>query len=104
MFFDHPLAKGTILSETPHYHGPIFDIVTQKIKTPDGLTVKRDLIRHANAVAMLALTHDNRVLINREYRVATNSEVYALPAGLIDAGFFAQFPAGGSLPIFTGIN
>lgn len=34
MFFDHPLAKGTILSETPHYHGPIFDIVTQKIKTP----------------------------------------------------------------------
>ena len=86
MFFDHPLAKGTILSETPHYHGPIFDVVTQNIKTPDGLTVQRDLIRHANAVAMLALTDDGRVLVNREYRVAVNREVYALPAGLMDPG------------------
>ena len=31
MFFDQPLAKGKILSETPHYHGPIFDVVTQRL-------------------------------------------------------------------------
>ena len=51
MFFDQPLAKGKILSETPHYHGPIFDVVTQHIKTPDGLTVERDLIASQSRVS-----------------------------------------------------
>ncbi|QVI35893.1 NUDIX hydrolase [Lacticaseibacillus chiayiensis] len=102
MFFDLPLAKGKILSETPHYHGPIFDVVTQKINTPDGLTVERDLIRHPNAVAMLALTDDGRVLVNREYRVATNSEVFGLPAGLIDPGEDWQTAASRELHEETG--
>ena len=102
MFFDQPLAKGKILSETPHYHGPIFDVVTQHIKTPDGLTVERDLIRHANAVAMLAMTDDGRVLVNREYRVAVNSEVFGLPAGLMDPGEDWQTAASRELREETG--
>ncbi|KRM72638.1 NUDIX hydrolase [Lacticaseibacillus brantae] len=77
---------GKILNTAIMYHGPIFDVKKMTIETPDGLTVHRDLITHAPAVAMLALTDDHQVLINREYRVAVNHEVYALPAGLINAG------------------
>jgi len=79
-------AFGQILSEKTMYNGPIFDVKRLQIKTPDQLTVQRDLITHAPAVAMLAMTDDQQVLINREYRVAVNQEVYALPAGLINAG------------------
>lgn len=77
---------GKILSSETMYEGPIFDVKKLTIETPDHLTVHRDLITHAPAVAMLALTDDNKVLINREYRVAVNHEVYALPAGLINSG------------------
>lgn len=86
MFIHASKKKGRILSARTVYSGHIFDIIQQTIDTPDGLRVERDLIKHAPAVAMLALTPDNQVLINREYRVGINAESFALPAGLMDPG------------------
>lgn len=78
--------KGQILSETKIYEGPIFELVKQEIKTPDDLTVKRDLIRHGSAVNIFAITDDHQIILNEEYRAGVNSDVIALPAGLIDEG------------------
>ncbi|WP_225047233.1 NUDIX hydrolase [Lacticaseibacillus kribbianus] len=86
MFIETPQPTGRILSSREVYTGPIFSVVKQTIDTPDGLRVTRDLIRHAQAVALLAITPDDRVLVNREYRVGVNREAFALPAGLINAG------------------
>ncbi|BDR58202.1 NUDIX hydrolase [Xylocopilactobacillus apicola] len=76
--------KGQVLSENKIYKGPIFDLVKQVIKTPDDLTVERDLIKHGPAVNILALTPDHRIILNEEYRTGVNREVIALPAGLTD--------------------
>lgn len=76
--------KGQILKEDKIYEGPIFDLVKQEIKTPDDLTVNRDVIVHGPAVNILAMTPDHEIILNEEYRVGVNSEVTALPAGLID--------------------
>lgn len=86
MFIQPSPQKGRILAATKAYHGYIFDVIQQTIATPDGLTVERDLIKHAPAVAMLALTPADQVLINREYRVGINAESFALPAGLMNPG------------------
>ncbi|KLD58192.1 hypothetical protein WP50_28090, partial [Lactiplantibacillus plantarum] len=40
--FEKVGRPGKVLSTTPVYHGPIFDLVKQTIQTPDGLEVKRD--------------------------------------------------------------
>jgi len=77
---------GQILKEQSVYQGPIFDLVKQTIKTPDGLTVDRDLIKHGDAVTILAITDDDQVVVNTEYRVGLNAETISLPAGLINAG------------------
>jgi len=77
---------GEVLTTTPVYHGPIFDLVKQTIKTPDGLEVERDLIQHGDAVTILALTADDQVVLGSEYRVGRNAETISLPAGLINAG------------------
>lgn len=84
MFIKASQKKGHVLSSRNVYTGHIFSIFQQTIDTPDGLRVERDLIKHAAAVALLAITPDDQVLINREYRVAINAESYAFPAGLIN--------------------
>lgn len=102
MFLNPNVKPGEILGETPQYHGPIFDVVTQSIRTPAGLTVSRDLIVHAPAVAILAMTPDQQVLVNREYRVGVNAEAYALPAGLMDDDETAEEAARRELAEETG--
>ncbi|MFD1485695.1 NUDIX hydrolase [Lacticaseibacillus baoqingensis] len=86
MFIQPTNETGRILAARTAYSGHIFDVIQQTIETPDGLRVERDLIKHAPAVALLAMTADDQVLVNREYRVGINAEAYALPAGLIDPG------------------
>ncbi|MCX2454886.1 NUDIX hydrolase [Lacticaseibacillus nasuensis] len=95
-------AAGDIQAERQLYSGHIFDIVQQTIHTPDGLTVTRDLVKHAPAVALLALTADEQVLVNREYRVGINAESFALPAGLIDPGESVEAAARRELQEETG--
>lgn len=82
--FEQAGRPGKVLSQTPVYHGPIFDLVKQTIETPDGLKVERDLIDHGNAVTILAITADDRVVLGSEYRVGRNAETISLPAGLIN--------------------
>lgn len=86
MFIKASTKPGRILAAHTAYSGHIFEVIQQTIDTPDGLRVERDLIKHAPAVAMLALTPDHKVLVNREYRVGINAEAFALPAGLMDPG------------------
>ncbi|MFD1317501.1 NUDIX hydrolase [Loigolactobacillus zhaoyuanensis] len=77
---------GQIQTEKHIYHGYIFDLVQRQIKTPDQMTVTRDVILHRPAVAILALTADQQVVINTEYRSGFNQESIALPAGLLNEG------------------
>lgn len=84
MFIDPKPETGRILSQRTVYSGPVFDLKQLTVQTPDGLQVERDLIKHAQAVAILALTKDNQVLVGREYRVGVNREAYSLPAGLMN--------------------
>ncbi|WP_125703352.1 NUDIX hydrolase [Lacticaseibacillus daqingensis] len=86
MFLTASHTPGRILASRPVYTGPIFTVAKQTIDTPDGLRVERDLIHHAPAVAILAITPDDQVIVNREYRVGVNRESFALPAGLINPG------------------
>jgi ADP-ribose pyrophosphatase len=78
--------KGEIVSEKAIYQGPIFKLVQQEIQTPDQMTVKRDVVFHKPAVAVLALTPDQKVVVNVEYRAGVNQESLALPAGLLNEG------------------
>ena len=94
---------GNIKKETTAYAGPIFSVKQLNIDTPDGLNVNRDLIDHAPAVVILAMTADGKqALIGREYRVGVNREAISLPAGLINAGETAEAAARRELAEETG--
>lgn len=84
--FKNEGLPGEILDSKQIYKGPIFTLSQQKIKTPDGLTIDRDVILHGSTVTILAFTPNQHVLLNTEYRVGVNAESLSLPAGLINEG------------------
>ncbi len=82
--FKNAGQPGQVRTEQQLYHGYIFDLVQRQIKTPDQMMVTRDVILHRPAVAILALTDKQQVVVNSEYRAGVNQESIALPAGLLN--------------------
>jgi 8-oxo-dGTP pyrophosphatase MutT (NUDIX family) len=69
------------------YIGPVRETVYEgKIVTLEIEDGRWEIVRHADAVAVLAVGADGRVLGVRQRRPAIGAETWELPAGLIDAG------------------
>jgi len=51
---------------------------------PDGVTFERDVIRHPGAVAVVAVTDADRVVLVHQYRAAVDRWLLELPAGTCD--------------------
>jgi ADP-ribose pyrophosphatase len=91
--------QARVLSSRVSYQGPVFSVTTDEVEEPGGVRARRDVIRHAGSVVVLAvdvLDVDNpakagrkaepRVLLERQYRHAAQSMMWELPAGRIDDG------------------
>jgi ADP-ribose pyrophosphatase len=83
------LSQPEIISSKRVYQGRIFAVDDQTIalRQPDGGSVRigRQIVRHAHSVVMMV--HDvaqDTYLLEREYRVGSNSYAYGFPAGLCD--------------------
>jgi ADP-ribose pyrophosphatase len=51
---------------------------------PDGVAFERDVIRHPGAVAVVAITDDDSVVLVRQYRPALDRWILEVPAGTRD--------------------
>src|SRR5262245_34330560 len=52
----------------------------------DGRTVRRDLVLHPGAVAILPLVGEGRVCLLRNYRPAAGQTLWEIPAGTLEPG------------------
>ena len=82
---------GKVLSSRVSYEGPLFRVLTDRLRELTGKEVTRDIIRHNGSVVILALEKskskkDPLVLIERQFRHAAQQYLYEVPAGTIDAG------------------
>jgi len=82
---------GEVLSSQVSYQGPLFRVLTDRLREPTGKEVTRDIIRHNGSVVILALEKsknkkDPLVLVERQFRHAAQQYLYELPAGTIDPG------------------
>ncbi len=75
----HPVSE-TVLDFT----GQVWDVVTDTVTLPSGEAVRRDIVRHPSAVAVLALDDRDRVLCVHQYRHPVGATLWELPAGLLD--------------------
>lgn len=93
MTSDHPQWRGEVadggeafrtLSRAPRFAGSVWDIVTDEVDF-DGVVIRRDILIHPGAVAVIALDADERVLLIRQYRHPVGRYLFEPPAGLLDA-------------------
>ena len=96
-----PKKSVRILSSKVAYQGPVFQITSDQVKEPSGVTVRRDVVRHSGSVVIMAAENSTllvrgkqkpkqpkepRVLLVRQYRYTANDFIWELPAGRIDEG------------------
>ena len=68
------------------YQGPIINVRRDEVELPDGRRSFREVVEHPGAVAILAITDDEQVLLVRQYRHATGEVLWEVPAGKLDMG------------------
>lgn len=73
-----------VRSRVERFAGPVFRVLTDEVEMPGGGTAHRDYLVHVGAVGIVAVDHDDRVVLVRQYRHALNRELWEVPAGLID--------------------
>jgi len=83
---EHPDFTETQLTTKLVYDGRLLKVREDTVRLPDGMTARREYIRHPGAVIMIPLLDDRTVLLERQYRYALGRHFYELPAGKIEPG------------------
>ena len=79
------LTEKTLACERK-YTGKIISVDLLDIELPDGRRAKREVIRHGNAVAILARRPDGRFVFVRQYRKAAEEALIEAIAGGLETG------------------
>jgi len=90
------------LSSESIYEGNIISLRIEEVVLPDGKKAKRELIKHAGAVAILPITKDGKIVFVRQYRKALDRLLVEIPAGRIEVGEAPEVTAVRELEEETG--
>jgi ADP-ribose diphosphatase len=74
------------LSGEVAYAGKMFEVHRDLVLLPDGKQAVRDYIHHPGAVAVVALTKEGAVILERQHRYPLRQDFIEIPAGKIDPG------------------
>ncbi len=84
-------GKGEVLRSETVYEGPLFKVLKEKVREPNGHVAERDIIRHNGSVVILAADtagkrgkKDPLIIMERQYRHAAGQYLWELPAGKIE--------------------
>ena len=73
------------ISSEKVFDGFLLKVYKDTIRLPNGDTGVRELIRHMGAVCVVALTDDNEVIIEKQFRYPFDSVLTEIPAGKLDS-------------------
>ncbi|MEJ5991210.1 NUDIX hydrolase [Ramlibacter sp. PS3R-8] len=83
---DDPHLTEHTLSREELLRGLFLHVVRDTVRLPDGGSATREYVLHPGAVAVVPLTDDGRIVLERQYRHPTGQVMIELPAGKLDAG------------------
>lgn len=79
------LEEKTIQTEQI-FTGRIVSLQVDDVLLPNGKTSKREIIKHPGAVAIIAITEDNKIVLVEQFRKALERTIVEIPAGKLEQG------------------
>ena len=74
------------IHSTPIFEGRVISLKVDEVSLPNGGTSNREIINHPGAVAVIALTEDNKLVLVEQYRKALERSIIEIPAGKLEKG------------------
>jgi len=68
------------------FEGRIIDLYLDEVSLPNGKTSSREIIKHPGAVAVIAITEEEKILLVEQYRKALERTLIEIPAGKLEKG------------------
>lgn len=79
---DH--LKEILVESSPVLSGKFMQVLRDTVKLPDGNHAIREYIKHPGGVAIIAITADNELVLEYQYRHPVEQIMLEIPAGKID--------------------
>jgi len=86
------------------YKGRIVDLRMEPVELPNGEKIDLEIVRHAEAAAVVALHADGQVTLIHQYRHAVGGYIWEVPAGILNPGEEALAGAARELQEETGLR
>lgn len=80
------MTKEKKISSEKVFKGKIVDVCRDTVLLPDGNQGVREVVKSADAVAVVAVTKDLEVLLVKQHRYPTGQQLLEIPAGKIELG------------------
>jgi ADP-ribose pyrophosphatase len=77
------LTEKTIAEDTV-YKGKVIHLKVKKVTLPDGKIGTREVIEHPGAVAIIATTEENKLVVVRQFRKPLERTIVEIPAGKLE--------------------
>lgn len=77
-------AEQTTHRETV-FNGHLIRVDVEDVTTPEGHQAKREIVHHAPAIAILAITPDHQMILEKQWRSPIHDTTLEIPAGKVDS-------------------
>ena len=81
---DEDSIPEPVLSSEIVYNGKIVKLARKQIRMNNGKATVREVIEHPGSVAIVPLLDDRRIVLIRQFRLATGSFIWEIPAGTLE--------------------
>ena len=75
-----------VLESRVSWRGDFLTVEDMTVRLPNGRLGHRDVVRHPGAVAVIALTDDDKIVLVHQYRTALEQVTVEIPAGKLEPG------------------
>ena len=90
------------LSTEHIFTGKVISLQVDNVELPNGKTSKREIIKHPGAVAVIAVTDNDKIIMVEQYRKALERTIVEIPAGKLERGEKPEICAARELEEETG--